>query len=258
MARLLEPQRESVPAALAGGRCPTRPRPERATCARSARASWTSLLARLARGEAEELLAEEALEAAAVLRAGSACWSRARAVARLDRCCLAVLDSGSDRAIRRLESVLAAARAAARAAWRCLLRAQRGGEAPALLEPRSRRPAGRGRGARAGARERGAAPVRAQSQHRAEQIALLSAVVHRIAAILDPERLMQEAAEVIQARMNHTYVAVVVLDDEGVLVGPLGGTGGRGPPQRGPRPGSGGRRDRARAAQARAAGGRAT
>ena len=53
----------------------------------------------------------------------------------------------------------------------------------------------------------------AESQHRAEQIGLLGSVAHRIAAILDPERLMQEAAEAIQARMNHTYVAVVVLDD---------------------------------------------
>ena len=67
-----------------------------------------------------------------------------------------------------------------------------------------------------------------QSQHRAEQIALLSSVVHRIASILDPERLMQEAAESIQARMNHTYVAVVVLDDEGVLVGRWAGRPGVG------------------------------
>ena len=66
------------------------------------------------------------------------------------------------------------------------------------------------------------------SQHRAEQIALLGSVAHRLAAILDPERLMQEAAETIQARMNHTYVAVVVLDDEGVLVGRWAGRAGIG------------------------------
>ena len=68
----------------------------------------------------------------------------------------------------------------------------------------------------------------AESQHRAEQIGLLGSVAHRIAAILDPERLMQEAAETIQARMNHTYVAVVVLDDEGVLVGRWAGRSGVG------------------------------
>ena len=67
-----------------------------------------------------------------------------------------------------------------------------------------------------------------QSQHRAEQIDLLATVAHRIAAILDPERLMQEAAEAIQARTNHTYVAVVVLDDEGVLVGRWAGRSGIG------------------------------
>jgi len=68
----------------------------------------------------------------------------------------------------------------------------------------------------------------AQGQHRAEQIDLLASVAHRIAAILDPERLMQEAAETIQARTNHTYVAVVVLDDEGVLVGRWAGRSGVG------------------------------
>ncbi len=68
----------------------------------------------------------------------------------------------------------------------------------------------------------------AESEHRAEQIALLGSVAHRLAAILDPERLMQEAAETIQARMNHSYVAVVVLDDEGVLVGRWAGRGGIG------------------------------
>ncbi len=39
---------------------------------------------------------------------------------------------------------------------------------------------------------------------------------------------MQEAAETIQARTNHTYVAVVVLDDEGVLVGRWAGRSGVG------------------------------
>jgi len=65
-----------------------------------------------------------------------------------------------------------------------------------------------------------------RSQHRAEQIALLSSVVHRIAGILDPERLMEETARMIQARMSHTYVAVVVLDDEGVLIGRWAGRDG--------------------------------
>jgi GAF domain-containing protein len=65
-----------------------------------------------------------------------------------------------------------------------------------------------------------------RSQHRAEQLALLSSVTHRIAGILDPERLMQEAATILQARMNHTYVAVVTLDAEGALVGRWAGRAG--------------------------------
>lgn len=66
----------------------------------------------------------------------------------------------------------------------------------------------------------------ALSQHRAEQVALLAGVMKRVAGILDPERLMQEAADTIRGAMNHTYVAVVVLDNEGVLVGRWAGREG--------------------------------
>jgi GAF domain-containing protein len=65
-----------------------------------------------------------------------------------------------------------------------------------------------------------------RSQHRAEQIALLSSVVHRIAGLLEPEKLMEETARMIQARMGHTYVAVVVVDDEGMLIGRWAGKEG--------------------------------
>ena len=68
----------------------------------------------------------------------------------------------------------------------------------------------------------------AESRHRAEQLALLAAVAHRIAPIRVPEELMQQAADQIRARMNHNYVAVVVLDDEGVLVGRWAGRPGLG------------------------------
>lgn len=66
----------------------------------------------------------------------------------------------------------------------------------------------------------------AQSQHRAEQVALLAGVMRRVAGILDPERLMQEAANTIRSAMNHTFVAIVVLDNEGVLVGRWAGREG--------------------------------
>jgi putative methionine-R-sulfoxide reductase with GAF domain len=65
-----------------------------------------------------------------------------------------------------------------------------------------------------------------ESRHRAEQIGLLSSVAHRIAPIREPEELMQQAADQIRARMNHTYVAVVVLGDDGVLVGRWAGRPG--------------------------------
>lgn len=65
-----------------------------------------------------------------------------------------------------------------------------------------------------------------RSQHRAEQLALLNWVVHRMAGILDPERLMQEAASTIQGRMNHNYVAVVALESDGAIVGRWAGRPG--------------------------------
>jgi GAF domain-containing protein len=65
-----------------------------------------------------------------------------------------------------------------------------------------------------------------QSQHRAEQLALLAGVMKRVAGILDPERLMQKAADMIRAERNHTFVAIVVLDNEGVLVGRWAGREG--------------------------------
>jgi GAF domain-containing protein len=66
----------------------------------------------------------------------------------------------------------------------------------------------------------------AQSQHRAEQLALLAGVMKRVAGILDPERLMQDAADTIRAAMDHSFVAIVVLDNEGVLVGRWAGREG--------------------------------
>ena len=68
----------------------------------------------------------------------------------------------------------------------------------------------------------------AQSNHRASQIGLVSSVAHRIAAIREPEELMQQAADLIRARMNYGYVAVVVVDHEGVLVGRWAGRPGVG------------------------------
>jgi GAF domain-containing protein len=53
-------------------------------------------------------------------------------------------------------------------------------------------------------------------------------VARRISSVLDPDELMQAAASAIQARLDYSYVAVVVLDDEGVLVGRWAGRPGVG------------------------------
>lgn len=68
----------------------------------------------------------------------------------------------------------------------------------------------------------------ARNQHRAEQIAVLNSVVHRLTPLSDPETLMQVAADTIRARLNYTFVAVVILDVEGFLVGRWAGRPGIG------------------------------
>jgi GAF domain-containing protein len=67
-----------------------------------------------------------------------------------------------------------------------------------------------------------------KNQHRAEQIALLNSVVHRLTPLTDPETLLQEAADLIRARLNYTYGACVVLDDESFLIGRWAGRPGIG------------------------------
>jgi L-methionine (R)-S-oxide reductase len=184
------------------------------------------LLARLRRGEVEELLEEEAREGAARAHAGSSLQWRAQALSRLDRCCLAALVSAPDGDAGG-EGVLAVAELAARR-LEALLRASEDEGHRRLLDTQEQAEQA---AQKARELERANEALRRserQSQHRAEQIAMLSSVAHRIASILDRERLMQEAAEAIQARMNHTYVAVVVLDHEGVLVGRWAGRPGVG------------------------------
>jgi L-methionine (R)-S-oxide reductase len=183
------------------------------------------LLARLRIGEAEELLDEEAREAARRARTGSSLQWRAQALSRLDRCCLGALANGG--AEHGGEAVLAVAELGTRR-LEALLRATEDENHRRLLETQEQAAQAEDKARELERANEALRKSERQSQHRAEQIALLSSVAHRIASILDAERLMQEAAEVIQARMNHTYVAVVVLDDEGVLVGRWAGRAGVG------------------------------
>jgi GAF domain-containing protein len=183
------------------------------------------LLTRLRIGEAEELLDEESREAARRARTGSSLQWRAQALSCLDRCCLGALAGSEDGAGH--EAALAVAELGARR-LQALLRASEEENHRRLLDSQEQAASAADKARELARANEALRRSEAQSQHRAEQIALLGSVAHRLAAILDPERLMQEAAEAIQARMNHTYVAVVVLDDEGVLVGRWAGRAGVG------------------------------
>jgi L-methionine (R)-S-oxide reductase len=107
-----------------------------------------------------------------------------------------------------------------------LLRAEEQDWARRLSEAQDQLARSDERGAAAARENEGLRKAEVRSRRRAEQLALLGAVTHRVAGILDPERLMQEAAVAIQTRMNHTFAAVVVLDEEGILVGRWAGRPG--------------------------------
>jgi GAF domain-containing protein len=184
-------------------------------------------LERLGQGQAERLLAEEAREAKRLARSGALFHPRALALGMFDRCCAPYLLATCPDRESLAECLLALGELSSRR-LELLLRAREDEAARGVIEAQDDA-ARRSERARELSRANDALrKSESQSQHRAEQIALLSSVVHRIASVLDPEKLMQEAAEMIQARMNHTYVAVVVLDDEGVLVGRWAGRSGVG------------------------------
>jgi putative methionine-R-sulfoxide reductase with GAF domain len=190
-------------------------------------AALDRFLGKMASGEAEALLADEAIAAEREARRGVSLLGIAVETRMLNRCLgtlmlrvcpdpdalaetLVALDELGD---RRLEILLAA---------------QEAESARRLIETQEQ--AARAAEQARELRRANEALRRAESEsrHRAEQLALLSAVAHRIAPMRVPEELMQQAAEQIRARMNHTYVAVVVLDDEGVLVGRWAGRPGIG------------------------------
>ena len=184
-----------------------------------------ALLDRLSRGEAEELLREEAEQAAGAAASGASFQDPVRALRSLERCCLVALLAACPDPDELRDSVTALAELTGRRV-EALLRAQEQESARRVAEAQDQ-------AARAGERlvelqraNDGLRRSEAQSQQRAEQIALLSSVVHRIAPLRDSNQLLQEAADTIQARMSHTYVAVVVLNADGVVVGRWAGRRG--------------------------------
>jgi putative methionine-R-sulfoxide reductase with GAF domain len=186
-----------------------------------------TMLARFAAGEAEEMLRDEAEAAQRAAEAGTSFQPLVAAYAVLDRCCLPFLVAACAEKESLAEALLALDELGGRR-LEVFLRAQEDtvGRRLAEAQEHASRTAEKNKElARALEAHRRS---EAESQHRAEQIALLSTVIHRMAPVLEPEKLLQVAAETIQGRMNHTYVAVVVLDDEGVLVGRWAGRSGVG------------------------------
>lgn len=214
---LLAPQRvvllESWSAAVAA-EAPGRETEARRLCEQS----LAQLFEHLERGDASGLIAREAGNAAAVALAGGSGRFAAQAIRSFDACCLPILLAACPTREALAEALLALDELGDRR-LEALLVAQEEESTRRLAEAQDQ-------AARAGERAQELARLNEslkrserRSQHRAEQIALLSSVIHRIAGVMEPERLMEETARMVQARMGHTFVAVVVLDDEGVLIG---------------------------------------
>ena len=186
-----------------------------------------TLLDRLSRGEVERLLADEALKAETAVQAGTSLYPFSLGIRVFDRCCLPFLLSACSDPESLAECLLALDELGDRR-LELLLRAQEHESARRLVDAQDHAARSAEKVAELGRLNEALRRSEAQSQHRAEQIGLLSAAARRIARVMEPEKLLQEAAESIQTRMNHTYVAVVVLDEEGVLVGRWAGRPGVG------------------------------
>jgi putative methionine-R-sulfoxide reductase with GAF domain len=186
-----------------------------------------TLLSRLSRGEMESWLADEALKAEAAAQAGTSLYPVSLGIRLLDRCCLPFLVAACADSESLAECLLALDELGDRR-LEILLRAQEHESARRLVDAQDQAARSVEKLGELARLNEALRRSEAQSQHRAEQIGLLSEVARRIARVMEPERVMQDAAEVIQARMNHTYAAVVVLDEEGVLVGRWAGRPGIG------------------------------
>ena len=195
----------------------------RAGCARD----LDALLERLSAGDLEGLLAEEARRAEREARRGTSLLGVARDIRVLDRCLASVLVSACPDRDALAETLVALDELGDRR-LEALLVAQEEESARRLVEAQEQAARAAERAREVQRSNEALRRAESESRHRAEQIGLLSSVAHRIAAIREPEELMQQAADQIRARMNHAYVAVVLQDAEGVLVGRWAGRPGLG------------------------------
>jgi putative methionine-R-sulfoxide reductase with GAF domain len=186
-----------------------------------------ALLERFAAGDVDGLLAEESGRAEREARRGGSLLAAAVDIRVLDRCLAAVLATACpDR--ETLADTLVALDELGDRRLEALLAAQEDESSRRLVEAQEQAARAAEKAREVQRANEALRRAEAESRHRAEQIGLLSSVAHRIAAIREPEELMQQAADQIRARMNHTYVAVVVLDDDGVLLGRWAGRPGLG------------------------------
>ena len=190
-------------------------------CAREADA----LLARLSAGAVADLLADDEASAAQALRAGKSLHLWIVATRVLAPSALSMLEAALPDKTALGDSLLALHELGVRR-LEALVRAQEEDGARRLADAQDQAARAEEHAQEASRTNEALRRSESRSQHRAEQLALLSSVTHRIAGILDPDALMQEAATTIRARMNHTYVAVVVKDEEGALVGRWAGRPG--------------------------------
>jgi putative methionine-R-sulfoxide reductase with GAF domain len=222
----IRPEREAVLAAWVRAVADARGIGEaeaRVSCA----GALDALVERLAAGDVEGLLAAEASHAEGRVRRAASLLDTALEIRVLNRCLAGVLlRNCSDQ--ETLAETLGALDELGERRLEALLRAQEQESARLLVEAQEH-------GARAAEHarevERANEALRraeADARRRASQIALISTVANRIAAVREPDELMQQAADVIRATMNYGYVAVVVLDHEGVLVGRWAGRPGVG------------------------------
>jgi len=186
-----------------------------------------SLLERLAVGELEEFLEGEAQAAAEAAGSGSSLHPAALAIRALPRCCLPFLSQAIADPHELAEALLALDELGQRR-MELLLTAQDEESARRLIEAQNQATRAEEKAHELASANEALRGAEEQSVHRADQIGLIAAVARRIAGILEPDVLLQEAASTIQGRMGHRYVAVVVLDEKGVLVGRWAGKPGVG------------------------------
>jgi putative methionine-R-sulfoxide reductase with GAF domain len=188
-------------------------------------ADLEALLARLRAGDVDGLLREEAHRAEAATRRGVSLLGTAQDIRVLDRCLATVLLRAAPDTEALAETLVALDELGDRR-LEALLAAQEEESSRRLVEAQEQAARAAERAREVQRSNEALRRAEAQSRHRAEQIGLLSSVARRIAPIHEPEDLMQQAADQVRTRMGHSYVAVVVLDDEGVLVGRWAGKPG--------------------------------